>query len=71
MEVITVHGLTYHKNCFRCIECKSILRMHSYSYNQGLLYCITHFKQLFITRGNYDSAFGLERHNDKWNSKLC
>ncbi|XP_031330138.1 uncharacterized protein LOC116161072 isoform X7 [Photinus pyralis] len=66
LEMIAVHGLTFHKNCFRCNECKMILRMNSYSYNRGLLYCTTHFKRLFITKGNYDSGFGLEQHKDKW-----
>ncbi|KAK5638384.1 hypothetical protein RI129_012679 [Pyrocoelia pectoralis] len=66
LEMITVHGLTFHRNCFRCTECKMILRMNSYSYNRGSLYCITHFKRLFITKGNYDSGFGLEQHKDKW-----
>ncbi|KAF5284248.1 hypothetical protein FQR65_LT00248 [Abscondita terminalis] len=57
LEAIAVHGLTFHKNCFRCVECKTVLRMNSFSYNKGLLYCVTHFKRLFITKGNYDSAF--------------
>ncbi|KAF2882830.1 hypothetical protein ILUMI_23342 [Ignelater luminosus] len=67
LEMITVHGHVFHRNCFRCKECNAVLRMDSYSYNQGLLYCTTHFKRLFISKGNYDTAFGLEQHKEKWN----
>nr|CAH7756202.1 unnamed protein product [Callosobruchus chinensis] len=67
LEKISVHGHIYHKSCFKCMECACVLRMDSYSYNQGLLYCTPHFKRLFITKGNYDSAFGLDQHKEKWN----
>ncbi|XP_018571204.1 xin actin-binding repeat-containing protein 2 isoform X8 [Anoplophora glabripennis] len=67
LEKISVHGHIYHKNCFKCKECSCVLRMDSYSYNQGLLYCTPHFKRLFITKGNYDTAFGLDQHKEKWN----
>lgn len=30
------------------------------------MYCIPHFKQLFMEKGNYDEGFGLEQHKDKW-----
>ncbi|CAH2006936.1 unnamed protein product [Acanthoscelides obtectus] len=69
LEKISVHGHIYHKGCFKCMECACVLRMDSYSYNQGLLYCTPHFKRLFITKGNYDSAFGLNQHKEKWNMK--
>ncbi|CAG9861235.1 unnamed protein product [Phyllotreta striolata] len=67
LEKITVHGHVYHKKCFKCMECSAILRMDTYSYNQGLLYCTPHFKRLFISKGNYDTAFGLNQHKEKWN----
>lgn len=34
--------------------------------NNGKLYCIPHFKQLFIARGNYDEGFGVDPHKNKW-----
>jgi hypothetical protein len=46
-------------------------RMDSYSYNQGLLYCMPHFKRLFISKGNYDTGFGLGQHKEKWNATLA
>ncbi|KAL1502838.1 hypothetical protein ABEB36_007923 [Hypothenemus hampei] len=66
LEKLSVHGNIYHKTCFKCMECSRILRMDSYTYNQGLLYCTPHFKRLFISKGNYDSAFGLDQHKEKW-----
>ncbi|XP_065166875.1 uncharacterized protein [Atheta coriaria] len=71
LEKISVHGAIYHKKCFKCMECNTILRMDSYSYNQGRLYCTPHFKRLFITKGNYDTAFGLEQHKEKWNASVA
>ncbi|XP_030764330.1 uncharacterized protein LOC115888688 isoform X2 [Sitophilus oryzae] len=70
LEKISIHGNIYHKNCFKCMECSCVLRMDSYSYNQGLLYCTPHFKRLFITKGNYDSAFGLDQHKEKWQNNV-
>jgi len=40
--------------------------MDSFTLNNGKLYCIPHFKQLFITRGNYDEGFGVDPHKNKW-----
>lgn len=41
-------------------------RMDSFTLNNGKVYCIPHFKQLFITRGNYDEGFGVDPHKNKW-----
>ncbi|CAH1275294.1 unnamed protein product [Diabrotica balteata] len=68
LEKIAVHGHTYHKKCFKCMECSCILRMDSYSYNKGQLYCTPHFKRLFISKGNYDTGFGFDQHKEKWNN---
>lgn len=46
-------------------------RMDSYSYNRGLLYCMPHFKRLFISKGNYDTGFGLGQHKEKWNATVA
>lgn len=44
-----------------------VFRMDNYTTSEGALYCTPHFKQLFITRGNYDEGFGREQHKDRWN----
>ncbi|XP_044261088.1 LIM domain and actin-binding protein 1 isoform X8 [Tribolium madens] len=71
LEKISVHNHIYHKSCFKCMECNCVLRMDSYSYNQGLLYCMPHFKRLFISKGNYDTGFGLGQHKEKWNATIA
>ena len=45
-------------------------RLENYTRSAGKLYCIPHFKQLFMAKGNYDEGFGLEQHKDKWMNKL-
>ncbi|XP_026280736.2 uncharacterized protein LOC113208097 isoform X4 [Frankliniella occidentalis] len=68
LEKVETGGKLFHKGCFRCMQCSCILRMESYTLNNGKLYCIPHFKQLFISKGNYDEGFGLDQHKRKWNS---
>ncbi|KAK3921253.1 LIM domain and actin-binding protein 1 [Frankliniella fusca] len=68
LEKVETGGKLFHRGCFRCMQCSCILRMESYTLNNGKLYCIPHFKQLFISKGNYDEGFGLDQHKRKWNS---
>lgn len=42
--------------------------MDTFTLNNGKLYCIPHFKQLFIARGNYDEGFGVDPHKNKWST---
>ena len=44
-------------------------RLDNFTTTAEKLYCIPHYKQLFMERGNYDEGFGLEQHKDKWNNK--
>lgn len=44
-------------------------RLDNYTLAAGKFYCLTHFKQLFMAKGNYDEGFGREQHKDKWNSR--
>ncbi|GIX67654.1 xin actin-binding repeat-containing protein 2 [Caerostris darwini] len=67
MEKLETSGMRIHKNCFRCAHCSCMLRLENYTKSGKNLYCTPHFKQLFISRGNYDEGFGREQHKDKWN----
>ncbi|CAG2108832.1 unnamed protein product [Medioppia subpectinata] len=69
MEKLEFSGIRLHKNCFRCIKCKCNLRLDNFTITAEKLYCIPHFKQLFMERGNYDEGFGLEQHKNKWTNK--
>jgi len=69
MEILAVSGFKLHKGCFRCAQCKAQLRLNGYSVLNGKLYCIPHYKQLFLLKGNYEEGFGLEQHKEKWAQK--
>ncbi|KAJ9579281.1 hypothetical protein L9F63_024616, partial [Diploptera punctata] len=56
LEKVETGGKLFHKQCFRCLQCNCILRMETYTLNNGKLYCIPHFKQLFIAKGNYEEG---------------
>ncbi len=49
-------------NCF-------LYRLDNFTITADKLYCIPHFKQLFMEKGNYEEGFGLEQHKDKWANK--
>ncbi|XP_024940296.1 uncharacterized protein LOC107267289 isoform X5 [Cephus cinctus] len=68
LEKVETNNKIFHKQCFRCLQCNCILRMDTFTLNNGKLYCIPHFKQLFITRGNYDEGFGVDPHKNKWST---
>ncbi|KCV68031.1 hypothetical protein H696_05499 [Fonticula alba] len=66
LDRLTTNGATFHKTCFRCAECNSVLRMGNFSALAGAFYCTPHFKQLFRLKGNYDEGFGRTQHKHKW-----
>ncbi|XP_037091796.1 uncharacterized protein LOC119111985 isoform X3 [Pollicipes pollicipes] len=68
MERLEVDKRILHKNCFRCSKCNCVLRMDTYTFNAGKLFCTPHFKQMFKTKGNYDEGFGLESRTKHWSS---
>ncbi|KAI7696169.1 hypothetical protein SSS_10333 [Sarcoptes scabiei] len=69
MEKLEFSGMKLHKNCFRCNKCHMPLRLDNFTQHTEKLFCIPHFKQLFMQKGNYDEGFGREQHKDKWSNK--
>ncbi|KAH0930877.1 hypothetical protein HID58_016604 [Brassica napus] len=68
MDLLTLEGNTYHKSCFRCSHCNGTLQMTTYSSMDGVLYCKTHFEQLFKESGNFSKNFQTgktEKSNDQ------
>lgn len=59
-EKTMVNGKAYHKPCFRCTHCKSVLKPGNFTANDGKIYCKTHYMQLFKVKGNYKSGFAGE-----------
>ncbi|XP_065217441.1 uncharacterized protein LOC135843452 isoform X3 [Planococcus citri] len=66
LEKVEAGDKVFHRSCFRCSRCNGVLRMETFTMNNGQLYCVPHFKQLFIAKGNYDEGFGNYQHKNKW-----
>ncbi|XP_053384091.1 protein P200-like isoform X3 [Mercenaria mercenaria] len=66
MEKLEMNGHIYHKNCFKCSHCSARLTAKTFSMNEGVIYCVNHFKQLFARKGNYDEGFGRQQYKKKW-----
>ncbi|XP_038219224.1 protein-methionine sulfoxide oxidase mical3a isoform X2 [Zerene cesonia] len=47
MERIKAERRTWHKECFRCVQCNKQLTVETYQSDHTTLYCKPHFKQLF------------------------
>jgi len=68
-QIRPVDDIVFHKNCFRCTHCNSVLKLGNYASLDGKYYCKPHFKQLFALKGNYNEGFGTEKHSAQWNHK--
>ncbi|XP_023528481.1 LIM domain-containing protein PLIM2c-like [Cucurbita pepo subsp. pepo] len=67
VELLSLEGNPYHKSCFKCSHCKGTLSMSSYSWMDGVLYCKTHFEQLFKESGNFSKNFQTSKPSEKQN----
>ncbi|PNX73972.1 pollen-specific protein SF3-like [Trifolium pratense] len=65
VDLLTLENIPYHKQCFKCSHCKGCLTMSTYSSMDGILYCKTHFEQLFKESGNFSKNFA--KSSDKQN----
>eukprot|EP00243_Klebsormidium_subtile_P004366 TRINITY_DN18345_c0_g1_i1.p1 TRINITY_DN18345_c0_g1~~TRINITY_DN18345_c0_g1_i1.p1 ORF type:complete len:225 (-),score=33.36 TRINITY_DN18345_c0_g1_i1:373-1047(-) len=57
MEQLIADNETYHKTCFRCTHCSTMLKLGNYAAIGGAVYCKPHFNQLFKLKGNYSDNF--------------
>jgi len=56
MELLQYDKGTYHKNCFKCLQCKStITNLKSVAMISGDLYCKVCFMKVFKEKGKYSS----------------
>ncbi|KAK7292642.1 hypothetical protein RJT34_15493 [Clitoria ternatea] len=67
VDLLTLEGVPYHKNCFKCSHCKGCLTMNTYSSMDGILYCKPHFEQLFKESGNFSKNFQSAKSSEKQN----
>jgi len=52
-ESISYDQQTYHKSCFRCTNCTSVVSLGKVAMIQGDLYCKTCFVKMFKIKGTY------------------
>ncbi|KAG0458501.1 hypothetical protein HPP92_023316 [Vanilla planifolia] len=62
IERVTVNGIPYHKNCFKCTYGGCIISPSNYIAHEGKLYCKHHHIQLIKEKGNLSK---LENDNPK------
>lgn len=55
MERMLAEKSIYHKQCFRCHQCKVQLRIDNYSSHEGQVYCKAHHRQLFQPQVKLDN----------------
>ncbi|XP_019426481.1 PREDICTED: LIM domain-containing protein PLIM2b-like isoform X2 [Lupinus angustifolius] len=65
VDLLTLEGIPYHKNCFKCTHCNGVLTMNTYSSMDGVLYCRTHFEQLFKESGNFVKNFQAAKSSEQ------
>ncbi|KAL8028235.1 hypothetical protein ABFX02_14G145300 [Erythranthe guttata] len=68
VDLLSADGATFHKYCFKCSHCKGTLVMSNYSSMDGVLYCKTHFEQLFKESGNFSKNFQTSAKPERENS---
>ncbi|CAF1050445.1 unnamed protein product [Didymodactylos carnosus] len=69
MEKVEADKKVYHKSCFKCMQCKSVLKPGNFTSVGTKIYCKPHYMQLFAVKGNYSSGFGLEEHKSRWSQQ--
>ncbi|KAI4377996.1 hypothetical protein MLD38_015543 [Melastoma candidum] len=67
VDMMSLEGMPYHKNCFRCTHCNGHLVMSNYCAMDGVLYCKPHYEQLFKEAGNYSKNFQQGKPQEKQN----
>jgi Costars/LIM domain len=50
-ERVAANGKVMHKACFRCCECRLVLKLANYSFSNGKFFCTPHYKQAFQSKG--------------------
>ncbi|XP_022255159.1 kinesin-related protein 4-like [Limulus polyphemus] len=56
VEKMEASGIKFHRNCFRCTHCNSMLRLENYTTGGGKLYCSPHFKLLSISKSTHETV---------------
>jgi len=55
LEAVVALDKSYHKQCFRCKHCDTVISLKNFSAIEGEPYCKPHYIELFKQKGNYSS----------------
>jgi len=69
MEEIKANDSIFHKGCFRCKNCNSVLVVGSFASLEGQLFCKPCFKKAFFTKGDYSAGFGKQTPQQEHDTK--
>jgi len=58
LEAISALNKTFHKSCFRCKHCDSVISLKSFAAIEGEPYCKPHYLSLFKSKGTYSAITG-------------
>jgi len=53
IDKIITGNKVWHKFCFKCIECNTVLALANYYTLDGKYYCKPHYNQISMSKGNY------------------
>jgi len=58
LEMIVACNKSWHKSCFRCTHCDSVISLKSFATIDDRPYCKPHYLELFKSKGNYRALQG-------------
>eukprot|EP01103_Thecamoeba_quadrilineata_P020131 TRINITY_DN8486_c0_g1_i1.p1 TRINITY_DN8486_c0_g1~~TRINITY_DN8486_c0_g1_i1.p1 ORF type:complete len:291 (-),score=44.43 TRINITY_DN8486_c0_g1_i1:78-950(-) len=68
LERISALGKNFHKSCFRCKHCDSVISLKGFAAIDGEPYCKPHYLELFKSKGNYGGITGKSSGSSGYNS---
>ena len=67
MEELIADEQIFHKSCFRCKDCNSVMSLKGFASMGGEFWCKNCFKKAFHAKGNYASGFGKKTPQEQFN----
>jgi len=68
LEMIIACDKPWHKGCFRCTHCDSVISLKGFATIDGNPYCKPHYLELFKSKGNYKVFSGDKDQSSSYNA---
>jgi len=68
LEMIVACNKSWHKGCFTCTHCHSVISLKSFASLEEKPYCKPHFLELFKSKGNYKAISGDSNESSSYNA---